>query len=196
MRVELYMSVVFHASHTIGPTPSCQPAGHCTWKTPAGLTGAVGSRCVLAYVRFSWVEAPATSHPPPGRQEKLCSQMRAIPAGSCACPRLGGGSTATVIVALPLWPSLVAVIVAEPVVTPVTSPTALTVAIAPALLLQLTLRPLSTLPLASFSTALSCSVCPDVTLAVVGLTVTTATGAVEAAVVAGTRLESAPNVAP
>src|SRR2546421_587137 len=86
--------------------------------------------------------------------------MRAIPAGSCGCPRLGGGGTATVIVALPLRPSLVAVIVAEPVVTPVTSPTALTVATAPALPLHVTVRPLSTLPLASFSTALSCSVCP------------------------------------
>src|SRR5256885_11611384 len=104
--------------------------------------------------------------------------MRAIPAGSCGCRRLGGGGRATVIGALPLRPSLVAVIGAEPVVTPVTSPTALTVATAPALPLHVTVRPLSTLPLASFSTALSCSVCPAVTLAVGGLTTTVATAAV------------------
>src|SRR3989440_7739768 len=145
---------------------------------------------------FWRVEAPAKSHPAPGRQEKLFSQMRPLPAGSCGCPRLGGGGTATVIVALPLRPSLVAVIVAEPVVTPVTSPTALTVATAPALPLHVTVRPLSTLPLASFSTALSCSVCPAVTLPVGGLTVTAATGAMDATVVAVTTLESAPNVVP
>src|SRR2546421_11896995 len=145
---------------------------------------------------FWRVEAPAKSHPAPGRQEKLFSQMRPLPAGSCGCPRLGGGGTATVIVALPLRPSLVAVIVAEPVVTPVTSPTALTVATAPALPLHVTVRPLSTLPLASFSTALSCSVCPAVTLPVGGLTVTAATAAIDAAVVAVTTLESTPNVVP
>src|SRR5256714_2427723 len=70
------------------------------------------------------------------------------------------GTLVTVIDAVPLFPSLVAVIVAEPGVTPDTSPAPLTVATAVLLLDQVTVRPESVLPLASFSVALSCTVWP------------------------------------
>jgi hypothetical protein len=87
------------------------------------------------------------------------------------------GTVLTVIVAVPLCPSLVAVRVAEPAATPVTTPLPLTVATAALLLVQVITRPLSGLPLASFGVAVSATVCPTVTLAVAGLTVTDATGA-------------------
>src|SRR6266567_6549688 len=82
----------------------------------------------------------------------------------------------TVMLALPLCPSLVAVIVAEPAVTPLTSPLPFTVATGVLLLAHVTTRPVSGLPLASFGVAVSCTVCPTCTLAGDGLTVTEATG--------------------
>src|SRR6059036_54795 len=89
------------------------------------------------------------------------------------------GTFATVTLAMPLCPSLVAVIVAVPAATPVTRPVADTLAIAPFELAQLITRPLSTLPAASFGVALSCVVAPTKTFAVAGLTVTDATGTVD-----------------
>src|SRR3989449_3632690 len=86
------------------------------------------------------------------------------------------GTLVTVIAAVPLWPSLAAVIVAAPALTPVTRPLADTVATAVLPLDQLTVRPVSGLPFASFGVAASCTVCPTNTLAVVGLTATEATG--------------------
>jgi hypothetical protein len=86
------------------------------------------------------------------------------------------GTWVTVTAALPLFPSLVAVMVAEPAAFPVTSPLALTVATAVLPLAQLTVRPERALPLASFGVAVSCSVCPATTLPEAGLTVTDATG--------------------
>ena len=62
------------------------------------------------------------------------------------------------IAAVPLLPSLVAVIVTDPAATPVTSPLALTVAIAVLLLAQVTVRPDSALPAESFGVAVSCTV--------------------------------------
>src|SRR5437773_530683 len=94
------------------------------------------------------------------------------------------GTVLTVIVAVPLCPSLVAVIVAAPAVTPVTTPLPLTVATAVLLLPQLTVRPDNGLPLASFGAAASCIVWPTGTVAVVGLTVTDATGTVVTVIVA------------
>src|SRR2546428_3269307 len=88
----------------------------------------------------------------------------------------GGGGAVTVMVAVPLCPSLVAVPVAEPAPTPVTSPVPVTVATPELLLVQVIARPLSTLPAASFAVADSCAVCPTVTPADTGLTVTVATG--------------------
>ena len=84
--------------------------------------------------------------------------------------------TATVIADVPLFPSLVAVIVAEPVATPVTRPFASTVATPGALVVQLTARPESGFPLASSGVAVSCWVPPTAIVAEPGLTATDATG--------------------
>jgi hypothetical protein len=66
------------------------------------------------------------------------------------------GTGITVIVAVPDWPSLVAVIVTGlPTATPVTTPVALTVATAALLVVQVIVRPVSVLPLASFVVAMS-----------------------------------------
>src|SRR5881396_2947873 len=89
------------------------------------------------------------------------------------------GTIATVTLAVPLFPSLVAVIVADPAATPVTSPAADTVAIAVFELVHATARPVSTFPAASFGVALSCVVAPTKTFAVAGLTVTEATGTLD-----------------
>src|SRR5437762_1067643 len=78
--------------------------------------------------------------------------------------------------AVPLLPSLVAVIVAEPTETPVTTPLELTVATATSLVAQLTARPLSAFPAESVGVVLSGTELPTATLAVAGLTLTVATG--------------------
>src|SRR5256885_182212 len=77
---------------------------------------------------------------------------------------------------VPLFPSLAAVIVAEPAAFAVTRPLAFTVAIAVSLDDQVTARPESGLPPASLGVAVSCTVCPTGTLADDGVTVTEATG--------------------
>src|SRR5438309_672227 len=59
---------------------------------------------------------------------------------------------------VPVLPSVVAVIVADPAPTPVTSPVALTVATPLLLLVHVTTRPARALPLASRGVAMSCSV--------------------------------------
>jgi len=89
-----------------------------------------------------------------------------------------GAGAVTVIAAVPLCPSLVAVIVAVPAVTPVTSPVPDTVATPGALLAHVTVRPVSTFAAASFVVAVNCTVCPTTTAAGVGVTVTDATGVV------------------
>jgi hypothetical protein len=73
--------------------------------------------------------------------------MSVIPDGSFEEP--GGGGTVTLSDALPVCPSLVAVIVADPTATAVTRPVELTEAIPPFVLDQVTTRPVSTLLLAS-----------------------------------------------
>jgi hypothetical protein len=80
----------------------------------------------------------------------------------------------TVIAAVPLCPSLVAVIVAWPAATPVASPVEFTVVTAGLLVAQVTVRPVSTFPAASLVVAVSCTVTPTSTVA--GATVTDATG--------------------
>src|SRR2546427_13015974 len=82
----------------------------------------------------------------------------------------------TVMAAVPLFPSLVAVIVAEPGATAVTRPFASTVATPGALVVQLIARPESGFPFASSGVAVSCWVAPTVTVAAAGLTATDATG--------------------
>src|SRR5437773_10135598 len=95
------------------------------------------------------------------------------------CPKLGvpGAWEVTVMEEVPVLPSLVAVIVAEPAATPVTSPLPFTVANAMASLDQVTARPERGAPFASFGIAVSGSVLPACTLADAGVTPTVATGA-------------------
>src|SRR5437899_2345974 len=81
----------------------------------------------------------------------------------------------TVIAAVPLCPSLVAVIVAEPAAIPVTRPLALTTAAAVLSLDHVTARPERVLPFASLGVAVSCTVLPAATLAEAGETATEAT---------------------
>ena len=70
------------------------------------------------------------------------------------------GTSPTVTVAVPLFPSLVAVSVAVPAATPVTRPVADTEAIPGALLVQVTGRPVSVFPAESLAVAASWTVCP------------------------------------
>src|SRR5439155_885243 len=101
-----------------------------------------------------------------------------------ACTEAEGGDTSTVATGtfvtvtdeVPLFPSLVAVIVAVPGVTPETSPLLLTVATAVLELDHVTVRPESGVPPASFGVAVSCTVWPACTEAVAGVTSTDATG--------------------
>src|SRR5207244_3837564 len=86
------------------------------------------------------------------------------------------GPSPTLITAPPACPPLTAVTAAAPGAPPVTSPGSFTVATPAWLLDQVTARLLSTFPPASLSVAPSCTVCPTVTLAAPGVTVTDATG--------------------
>src|SRR5690349_21467589 len=88
----------------------------------------------------------------------------------------GGGRAVTVRLAVPLTLPLVAVIVDVPASNPVTTPLSEIPAIVGALELHVT-APVTTLPLASFSTALNACVAPTAIDALAGLTVTLATGA-------------------
>ncbi len=91
---------------------------------------------------------------------------------------LAGGAGVTVTCALPLRPSDVASIVTGPPGNrPVTSPVLDTEARNPSDVLQVTARPVSTLPWSSRSTALNCTVAPAAMLDVGGDTVTVATAA-------------------
>src|SRR5438128_12234973 len=99
--------------------------------------------------------------------------MTVKPAGSFGqLPEGGGGAIVTVSVAIPLFPSLVAVIVVVPASNADTKPPADTVATFSAVDVHVTVRPVKTAPLASRSVAVNCCVPPTVTLADVGLTVT------------------------
>src|SRR5207249_6254431 len=101
-----------------------------------------------------------------------------------ACTDAEGGVTSTVATGtfvtvtdeVPLLPSLVAVIVAEPGVTPETRPLLLTVPTAVLELDHVTVRPERGAPFASFGVAVSCTVWPACTDAVGGVTSTVATG--------------------
>src|SRR5207248_5791214 len=91
-------------------------------------------------------------------------------------PTVPGPAGVTVTPAVPLCPSLVAVIVAAPTLTPFTRPLPPTVATEVLELAHVTSRPVRELPFASFSVAPSCTVRPTPTLAVAGLTTSEATG--------------------
>jgi hypothetical protein len=66
---------------------------------------------------------------------------------------------------------LVAVIVALPAATPVTTPAEETVAIVGSLVLQVNVRPVSTLPVASFTVGTRVTVCPWMTVGLAGASV-------------------------
>lgn len=85
------------------------------------------------------------------------------------------GASVTFTVDVPLLPSLVAVIVTVPAATPVTTPVEETVATPGLLVDHATTRPVSTLPLASLTVAVSVTVAPTNTAAGDGVTVTLAT---------------------
>jgi hypothetical protein len=57
-----------------------------------------------------------------------------------------GGTAVTVILDVPVFPELVAVIVAEPAATPVTTPLEFTLAAGALLVVQVTVCPVITLP--------------------------------------------------
>src|SRR5207249_2965139 len=98
---------------------------------------------------------------------------------ACGVPHSPAAEPAVTVTAdVPLFPSLVAVIVADPAVTPRTRPLLFTVATLVLPLCQVTGRPLNRLPLASLGVAVNCTVCPTVTLGVAGLTATDATATV------------------
>src|SRR5207245_1388313 len=80
----------------------------------------------------------------------------------------------TVTVAIPLFPSLVAVIVATPAATAVTNPLPLTAAAGVLLLAHVTARPVSTFPTESFVVADNWTVPPTGRLATAGVTATAA----------------------
>jgi hypothetical protein len=87
------------------------------------------------------------------------------------------GAGVTVIVAFPLFPSLVALILAVPSATAVTTPWASTVATAVLFEAQVIVRPVSVLPLASSVVAVACEVPTAVIDVGERATVTVATGA-------------------
>jgi hypothetical protein len=86
------------------------------------------------------------------------------------------GTGITVIEDVPDFPSLVALIDADPSARVVTSPFGSTVAIVLSVEDHVTPRPVSGVPLASFVVAVSCRVDPTITSAVAGLMLTVATG--------------------
>jgi hypothetical protein len=79
-------------------------------------------------------------------------------------------------VALPVFPSLIAMICTDPELTEVTSPVEDTVAIALLPELHVIERPVKMLPLPSRVVALACVVCPTVIVVGASETVTSATG--------------------
>lgn len=97
-------------------------------------------------------------------------------AGVTTTDATGAGAGAfTVICALPVFPSLVAVIVAVPAAFAVTTPLVLTVAVCGALDAHTMLRPASVFPFASYVIAVSVIVPPTVSVPEVGATATDAT---------------------
>ena len=93
--------------------------------------------------------------------------------GATVTKATGGG--VTVMAAVPDFPSLVAVIVADPAATPVTNPVPETLATASLPLVQPIVRPVSAAPPGLFTVAASCTVDPAASDAALGVTSTDAT---------------------
>lgn len=89
----------------------------------------------------------------------------------------GGGGVGTVTVAVPDFPSLVAVMLAVPAATPVTTPDVVTVAMCVSDDDHATTRPESALPFASSVAAVNVADAPIATWELAGVTTTVATGA-------------------
>src|SRR5215207_3193319 len=96
----------------------------------------------------------------------------------------------TVIVDVPVFPSLTALIVAVPGAIAVTSPVDDTLATPAALVDHNTVRPARASPPASRGSAVSCVVCPTTSGLEPGATKTDATGTVETPIVATALLPS------
>src|SRR6267378_4315912 len=145
-------------------TPATRPVGE-TVAVPVALLDQVTTRPVSTLpaeslvTTLSWSVAPMFTLPGAGETMTIAT-----------------GASVTVMADVPLLPSLVAVIVADPAPTAVTNPLAETVATPGALLDQVTIRPVRTLPAESFVVAVSCAVAPTMRLVGVGDTVTVATG--------------------
>jgi hypothetical protein len=141
------------------------------------VTGLTVSTAVLLETQFT--ERPLSA---------LLAASRSVAVSCCAPPTTIGvvgveivtvliGASITVIEDVPVFVSLVAVIVTgPPTATAVTRPAEDTLATAASLVLHVAARPLSKLPVASFVTAVSCCVPPTTILTIAGLTVTVATG--------------------
>jgi hypothetical protein len=112
---------------------------------------------------------------------KFCVTSKPLVGG--ATVTLPTGIFVTVIVEVPLLPSLVAVIVAVPAATPVTRPVAFTVATVGSLEPHVTRRPVSTPPIESFVVAVNCVVAVTRMPALAGETTTEATGTSDTVIV-------------
>jgi len=136
-----------------------------TVATPVALLDHVTVRPVRTLLAESVVVALSCVLPP---------TRRATEAGVTATDETG--TMVTVMAAVPVLPSLVAVMVAEPAATAATTPLAETDATPGALLDHVTGRPFRMLLAESFVVALSCTDVPTRRLALAGKTLTVATG--------------------
>jgi len=164
-------------------------AGPFVTRTVAGCVGVQGS--VAGTVTTSWVaDALVTVAATPSIVTTLDDAVAlnpdpAIVAEAPATIGLGAievmamteAGEFTFTAAVPDFPSLVAVIVAEPAATAVTRPVELTVAFELSEVAQVTTRPGSAAPPASRVAAVNCRVSPTASVVVDGETVTLATGA-------------------
>src|SRR6267143_2382862 len=131
---------------------------------------------LLVHVTVRPVRAPPAESFGVAVSWTVCPICRPAVAGEIATEATG--MVVTVRAAVPLLPSLVAVMVAEPGTTPVTWPLGLTVTTLVLLLVHDTVRPVKVLPAESFGVAVSWTVCPTCRLAVAGEIATEATGMV------------------
>jgi hypothetical protein len=147
------------------------------------IATALTTPCVETVATAGLLELHATARPV--STAPFASSVTAV---ACAVPTaviefgvsdtvtVATGTGVTVIEEAPVVPSLIALIVAGPIAWAVTSPFTSTDAIKGSVDDQVTPRPVSVLPLASFVVAVSCCVEPTATLAAAGLTLTVATG--------------------
>ena len=124
-----------------------------------------------------------------------CSVAPVVTLGLCGVTvTLATGGTVTVRLAEPETPSLVAVIFVWPAAVAVTYPAVDTVATPAVVLVQVIVRPVSTLPLASRRVAVACVPCPVNSVGDARDTATVATGAGGGACVGVTVTEADPEI--